>query len=142
MSGYFDVLVFSEQISHADVVKALPKDYKAFSAGFVKKQDDGSWGAYGRSESLDLGGQLIDSVVLTFFIRDDLSGLDLMNNLACKEIQQRKQEKVYIQLPSFPSYSQASKKLLEEVPMTPEEQAAHADSLEKLVQKTQVPQPG
>lgn len=71
--------VFDEFIMHSSLLST--KLHKPVSAGHVKKNEAGSWVAYGGSSSLGLEHKEEDSLILNLFLNEGLSGIDLQDYL-------------------------------------------------------------
>lgn len=91
VTDHYVVSVFDEVVTHRHVAKAMRADgVLAVSAGFVYINKGGITVDSQVSESLKLGPQPVDQLILELFLRDGLSGLDLANMVAYHEIQARK----------------------------------------------------
>lgn len=91
-------IVFDETITHKHVAQAIRKDHlKTISAGFVVwRPKEKIWIVPNlQSESLKMGPGPDDLLILNLFLKEGLSGLNLMNMMAYARIQARaKPEKV------------------------------------------------
>lgn len=85
-TGFFFPVVFSDDLVHAQVAKgAFPTGVTPSSAGFVHLRGKVAL-AYGKSDSLKLSAKVKeDSLVLTMFLTQGLSGLALSNLLLLAE---------------------------------------------------------
>ncbi len=91
ISGHFHVAVFDEQIVHYEIARGMRKSIKGLdilSAGFVHQQvateeDSGyKWVvSKDRAESLNIGPDPSDELILNLLLVRGLAGLDLTNML-------------------------------------------------------------
>ena len=91
--GHWVPVVFDPLATHKFIAAALKKDKLTIvSAGFVHwSENESTWVVSSdKSESLGLGPQPMDSFILNLFLKQGLSGLDLMNMLAFMELQAKK----------------------------------------------------
>jgi len=96
LRGWYVPVVFPDEVTHASIGLALNKreKFKILSAGFVHQQGE-MWTVdlKARSESLKIGPQLMDQIVLNLFLRQGLAGLQLNNAFALLEIEAMKKGK-------------------------------------------------
>lgn len=81
-SGLFQPVVFDNALVHADVALGLSNGstYLA-SAGFCKRGEGGVWEVFGESVSLGLNPGPQDAPMISLFLENGMSGLDLKNYL-------------------------------------------------------------
>jgi hypothetical protein len=84
-TGFFYPIVFDDNIVHCDAAKALPKNCRLFGAGYCTPRRE-PVEAWGESVSLKIGATKDDAVILAFFLKTGVSGLQLNNQLAFLEI--------------------------------------------------------
>lgn len=73
-------IVFDNNLNHCDVAAQITTGaLKLKSAGFVQNQGSGVWEAGGYSVSLALSSREIDTPILSLFMNEGLSGLNLRN---------------------------------------------------------------
>jgi hypothetical protein len=91
VTGYLLPVVFPEEFIHVKVAKAVRSGTVSIrSAGFVYLDGD-KWKVSDKvSESLRLGPDPGDELILHLFLRAGLVGLDLHNYMALLDIQARK----------------------------------------------------
>lgn len=97
VTGNYHIAVFDEAVVHSEVARSMRKSVPAldvFSAGFVHLLD-GKWAVTpnARAESLNLGPQPEDELLLNLFLLQGLTGLDLSNTLAYLAMERVKQVK-------------------------------------------------
>jgi hypothetical protein len=87
--GFEHPMVFDDAVTHKD---AVPRDFtgKVVGAGFVVKGKDGIWKTKDRSDSLNVGPRPEDSTILSLFLSEGMSGLDLQNYLMFLAFQAKK----------------------------------------------------
>lgn len=80
-AGWFHPIIFCDEIVHSEAAKALPKQCSIIGAGFCC-ENNSEIHVHGRSVSLNISPSERDGMILTLFLKANLSGLALQNYIA------------------------------------------------------------